>query len=105
VGDLVLKPATYDVSRAGKEIALNRTEFRLLKFSMRRSGWVVSRKRLSHTAWDSKGREEDNLLDVTISHLRRKVDRNHKVKLIRTVRNVGYSVRGPGKYFSNKNAD
>jgi DNA-binding response OmpR family regulator len=42
VGDLVLNPATYDASRAGKEIALNRTEFRLLKFSMRRSGWVVS---------------------------------------------------------------
>jgi DNA-binding response OmpR family regulator len=96
IGDLVLKPATYDVSRAGKEIALNWMEFRLLKYLMQRGGRVVSRKRLIQSAWDSKDRVKNNLLDVTISHLRKKVDRNHRVKLIRTVRNVGYSVRGPG---------
>jgi len=94
VGDLVLKPGTYDVSRAGKEIALNWTEFRLLKSPMRRAGRVVSRKRLIHSTWDSKDRVDDSLLDVIISHSRKKVDRNHELKLIRTAY-VGYCIREP----------
>jgi DNA-binding response OmpR family regulator len=95
--DLALDPANYEVSRAGKEIALNRTEFRLLKSLMKRAGRVIFRKTLFHSIWNSNDDVDENLLDVTISHLRKKVDRNHEVKLIRTVRNVGYYVRDPAK--------
>lgn len=97
VGDLILNPATYDVSRAGKEIALSRTDFRLLKSLMRRSGRVVSRTALIHSVWNSNGDVNDNLIDVRIYQLRKKVDRNHKVKLIMTVLNFGYTIRDPGK--------
>lgn len=104
VGDLILKPDTYEVFRAGKDIPLSWTEFRLLKYLMLRAGQVVPRRRLFHSAWTSKDRVGENLLDVTIFQLRKRIDRNHRVKLIRTVRNVGYSVRDPDKFLSNKNA-
>ena len=97
VGDLVLNPATYDASRVGKEIALNRTEFRLLKSLMRHSGRVVSRNALLHLVWDSNSDVNDNLIDVTIYQLRKKVDRDHKVKLVKTVRKLGYAIRDPEK--------
>ena len=97
VGDLVLDLATHDVSRAGKEIALSGTDFRLLKFLMRRSGRVVSRTALLHSVWDSDGDVNDNLIDVCIYQLRKKVERNHKVKLIKTVPNFGYTIRDPTK--------
>ena len=92
VGDLVLNPATYDATRAGKEIALSRTQVRLLETLMRRSGQVVPRNALVHTVWYS-----DNLIDAFIYQLRKKVDRDHKVKLIKTVPNLGYVIRDPAK--------
>jgi DNA-binding response OmpR family regulator len=97
VGDLVLNLATYDVSRAGKEIALSRTGFRLLTSLMRRPGRVVSRTALFHSVWDSNGDVNDNLIDVCIYQLRKKVDRNHNVKLIKTVPNFGYTNRDPAR--------
>ena len=97
MGDLVLNPATYDASRAGKEIALNPTEFRVLESLMRRSGRVVSRSALVDLVWDSDGDVNDNLIDVTIYQLRKKVDRDHKVKLVKTVRKLGYAIRDPEK--------
>jgi DNA-binding response OmpR family regulator len=95
--DLVLNPATHDTMRAGKEIVLSRTEFRLLKFLMQRSGRVVSRNALGRSVWDSAEGVDDNLVDVTIYQLRKKVDRDHKAKLIKTVRNLGYVIRDPAK--------
>jgi DNA-binding response OmpR family regulator len=97
VGDLVLNSATYDATRAGKEIPLNRTEYRLLESLMLRSGRVVSRNALVHLVWDFDGDVSDNLIDVNIHHLRKKVDRDHKVKLIKTVRKWGYAIRDPAK--------
>jgi hypothetical protein len=93
--DLVLNAATHDVWRGGREIALNPTEFRLLESLMRSSGQAVSRKVLANSIWDSNDHAGENLHDVTISHLRQKVDRDHKVKLIKTVRKLGYAIRGP----------
>ena len=97
VCDLVLAPTTYDASRAGKPVALSRTEFRLLESLMQRSGRVVSRKMLVRTVWDSNADVDDNLIDVSIYLLRKKVDRDHKVKLIKTVRKLGYAIRNPAK--------
>jgi DNA-binding response OmpR family regulator len=95
VSDLFLNPTTHDASRAGKEIALSRNEFRLLEALMRCSGRVVSRSALIHLVWNSGPYVSDNLIDVTIYHLRKKVDGYHKAKLIRTVRKLGYAIRDP----------
>jgi len=97
VGDLVLNPATHEVMRGGEEISLSRTEFRLLEFLMRRSGRVVARNTIVHSVWDSHEDVEENTLDAFISLLRNKVDRDHKVKLIHTVRGAGYAIRDTTK--------
>jgi DNA-binding response OmpR family regulator len=97
VGDLVLNPATYEATRAGREIALSRTECRLLESLMRRAGQVVPRNTLVPLIWDSKDYIEKNTLNVFIHLLRNKVDRDHNVKLIRTIRKVGYTIRDPAK--------
>ena len=95
VGGLVLNPETYDASRAGKEITLSRTEFRLLECLMQCSGRTVSRGTLVQLVWDSSEDVEENTLDVFIHKLRSKVDRDHKAKLIKTVRKLGYAIRVP----------
>ena len=93
VGDLVLNPATHEVKRGGEEISLSRTEFRLLEFLMRRAGRVVPRNTIVLSVWDSTDDVEENTLDAFISLLRNKVDRDHKIKLIQTVRGTGYTIR------------
>jgi DNA-binding response OmpR family regulator len=97
VGDLILNPATYDATRAGKEIALSRTECRVLEILMRRAGQVVPRDELVHSIWASNDDKDKNTLDVYIHLLRNKVDRDHNVKLIKTVRKSGYAIRDPAK--------
>jgi DNA-binding response OmpR family regulator len=97
VADLVLDPASHEVTRHGEEISLSRTEFRLLEFLMRRAGRVVPRNTLVHSVWDSNHDVEENTLDVFISLLRNKVDQDHKVKLIQTVRGTGYTIRDTTK--------
>ena len=97
VADLVLDPASHQVTRSGDEIPLSRTEFRLLEFLMRRAGRVVPRSTIVHSVWDANEDVEENTLDVFISLLRNKVDRDHKVKLIHTVRGTGYAIRDTSK--------
>ena len=97
VGDLALNPATREVTRAGEEISLSRTEFRLLELLMRHAGRVVPRNAILHSVWDSNDSVEEKTLDVFMYLLRNKVDRDHKVKLIRTIRKVGYTIRDPAK--------
>jgi two-component system OmpR family response regulator len=97
VGDLILNPATHEVTRDGDEISLSRTEFRLLEFLMRRAGRVIPRNTIVHSVWDSSDDVEENTLDAFISLLRSKVDRDHKVKLIQTVRGTGYAIRDTTK--------
>jgi DNA-binding response OmpR family regulator len=97
VGDLVLNPASHQVTRGGEEISLSPTEFRLLGFLMRRAGRAIPRKLILNSIWDSDDDIQENTLDVYISHLRIKVDRDRKVKLIQTVRDLGYTIRDPAK--------
>jgi DNA-binding response OmpR family regulator len=97
VGDLVLNPASHQVTRAGEEISLSRTEFRLLEFLMRRAGRAIPRNTIVNSVWDSNDDIEENTLDVFISLLRSKVDRDHRVKLILTVRGTGYCIRDTTK--------
>jgi DNA-binding response OmpR family regulator len=93
VANLVLDPATHQVMRAGQEIHLSLTEFRLLELLMRRADRVVSRNAIVQAVWDVEDEVEENTLDAFIRLLRSKVDRDHKQKLIQTVRGAGYMIR------------
>jgi two-component system response regulator MprA len=93
VGDLVLDPATRDVTRGGLNIELSATEFRLLEFLMRRAGRVVPRFAIVEGVWGYEREIEGNNLDAFVRLLRNKVDRSFEVKLIYTVRGVGYTIR------------
>lgn len=66
--------------------------FRLLESLMRHSATVVPRNVLAQSVWDSDVDLGDNLIDVSISQLRKNVDRDHNVKLIKTIRNLGYTI-------------
>ncbi len=93
VGDLVLSPASHQVSRGRREIHLSPTEFRLLELLMRRVGRVVPRDSIVQAIWSFDHDVEENTLDAFIRLLRAKVDRDHDHKLIQTVRGVGYTIR------------
>jgi DNA-binding response OmpR family regulator len=93
VGDLVLNPASHQVTRGAREIHLSPTEFRLLELLMRRSGRVVPRDAIVEAVWDFDHEVEENTLDTFIRLLRSKIDRDHDHKLIQTVRGVGYTIR------------
>lgn len=93
VGDLVLNPASHQVTRGEREIHLSPTEFRLLELLMRRSGRVVPRETIVEKVWDFDHEVEENTLDTFIRLLRSKIDREHDRKLIQTVRGIGYTIR------------
>ncbi len=97
VGDLVLNAASREVKRAGEEISLSPTEYRLLEFLMRRAGRVMSNETIADLVWEASGEFEKNTLHAFISLLRRKIDRGHRVKLIETVRKFGYGIRDVAK--------
>src|SRR5712691_7830016 len=90
--DLVLDPAAHRVFRGSYEIHLSPTEYRLLEFLMRRAGRVVSRNAILNGVWGFEQDVEENTLDVFVRLLRNKVDKGFKLKLIQTVRGIGYSV-------------
>ena len=95
VGDLEMDLVTRKVLRAGKPVDLTVREFELLEFLMRYQGQVVSRETLARDVWKETARTTplDNVIDVHIARLRRKVDLEHSVKLIHTVRGVGFMLR------------
>lgn len=95
VCDLILNPATHDVSRAGKGIVLSLTQFRLLTALMQHSGQAVTRSALAHSVWNSGSKATANLVHVTVYQLRKKVDSGHKIKLLKTVAGLGYAIRDP----------
>ncbi len=94
VADLVLNRATMEVFRGRREINLTATEFRLLEFLMRRPGIVVSRNAIVEAVWGFDQEVNDNTVDAFIRLVRRKIDEPDDEKLIRTVRGVGYALRG-----------
>jgi DNA-binding response OmpR family regulator len=96
VGDLTLNPASREVTRGGRRIALTRTEFCLLEFLMRRSSRVVTRDSLIEAVWGFDSDVRSNTLDAFIRLLREKVDIPGEPRLIHTVRGVGYCVRIEG---------
>lgn len=98
VGDLQLNLMTHRVVRAGQELNLQPREFRLLAYLMQNEDQVVTRSMLLESVWDYCFDPHTNVIDVQISRLRNKVDRQFEYPLIHTVRGAGYmlSVKGPG---------
>jgi DNA-binding response OmpR family regulator len=90
VGDLELDPATRQVRRNNRKLRLSSTEFALLEVLMRNRGRVMTRATLLEQVWDYDFAGQDNVLEVYISYLRSKIDKGEAVKLIHTVRGVGY---------------
>jgi len=96
VGDLVLNPASREVSRGDVRLSLTRTEYGLLERLMYRPGQVVPRRSLIEAVWGFDREIEENTLDAFMRLLRNKVDGPSKAKLIHTVRGVGYKIRPDG---------
>jgi DNA-binding response OmpR family regulator len=93
IDDLLIDPATHQVFRGEREILLTPTEYKLLEFLVRRTGRVASRQAIVEAVWGLESDVEENTLDAFVRLLRRKVDQQHKVKLIQTVRGFGYCVK------------
>jgi len=95
VSDLELDAPARRVTRAGREIELTSREFELLEYLVRNRGRVVSREMLARDVWKETRRATplDNVIDVHITRLRRKVDEPFEARLIHTVRGVGFIVK------------
>ncbi|NQU82799.1 MAG: response regulator transcription factor [Parcubacteria group bacterium] len=92
IGDLELSPSNYEVKRGGKLISLNNKEHQILHYLLGRSGKVVTREELGENIWGIK-KFKSNTIDVHIRHLRQKIDKGHKDKLIHTIRGRGYKIQ------------
>ena len=96
VGNLTLDPSSREVRRRSRVLQLTPTEFKLLELLLRRKGHVVSREAIIDVLWGYDASVSNNALDVLVSQLRRKVDRQGESPLISTERGVGYQIREPG---------
>ena len=91
--DLTLNLITHEASRAGCKIDLTAREYALLEYLMRSPGRVLTRTQICEQVWDYHFDPGTNVVDVCIQRLRRKLDDGHDVKLIQTVRGVGYTLK------------
>ena len=90
VADLEIDPVRHRATRAGQRIDLSAKEFSLLILLARKSGQVLSRTQIASLVWDINFDSDTNVVEVAIRRLRSKVDDPFPVKLIHTVRGVGY---------------
>jgi two-component system OmpR family response regulator len=95
LGDLEMDLLTREVSRAGHAIGLQPREFRLLEYLMRHAGQVVTRTMLLEHVWDYNFDPQTNVIDVHVSRLRGKIDKEFEQPLLHTVRGAGYVLRAP----------
>jgi two-component system, OmpR family, response regulator len=95
VGDLSLDLLTRRVQRGGEIIELRPREFALLEYLMRNAGRVVSKTSILSHVWGYNFDPNTNVVDVLVSRLRDRIDRTFPVKLLHTVRGVGYILRPP----------
>jgi len=95
VADLELNLTSRRVTRAGKRIGVTAKEFTLLEFIMRRQGEVLPRSLIASQVWDMNFDSDTNVIEVAMRRLRAKVDDDFDVKLIRTIRGMGYVLEAP----------
>ncbi len=95
VADLDLDLITRTAHRAGVEIRLMPTEYKLLEFMMRNSGQILTRTMIFEAIWGYHFDPGTNLIDVHLGRLRRKIDRPGLAPLIHTIRGSGYALNAP----------
>ena len=93
VGDLELDRLSHTVKRAGREILLQPREFRLLEYLMRHAGQVVTRTMLLENVWDYHFDPQTNVIDVHVSRLRAKIEKEFDGPVLHTVRGAGYMLK------------
>ncbi len=93
IADLRIDPLTRKVRRGERDIPLTNKEFQLLEYLLRNKGRVLSRVILTEHIWDMHFDSDTNIVDVLINRLRRKIDDGSELKLIHTVRGVGYVMK------------
>jgi DNA-binding response OmpR family regulator len=91
--DLELDTVTHKARRGGREIELTAKEYALLEFFLRNKDRTLSRTIISEHIWEYHFDTGTNLIDVFVNHLRNKIDSGYPLKLIHTVRGVGYILR------------
>ena len=92
IADLTLNVATHEVKRGETQIELTPKEFALLECFMRMPGKVLSRTRILEQVWGYSADPLTNVVDVYIRQLRRKIDDDYELKLLKTVRGYGYKM-------------
>jgi DNA-binding response OmpR family regulator len=90
--DLEIDRLAHQVRRAGRRIDLSPKEFSLLEYFAMNAGRVLSRSMIIDRVWDQSFEGLTNIVDVYVSQVRRKVDDGFELKLIRTVRGLGYAI-------------
>jgi len=90
LADLVLDPVERTVTRSGQPLTLTVREFQVLHYLLRNAGRTITRTQLSEQIWEASFDLSTNVIDVTIYHLREKLDRSFTPRLIHTIRGVGY---------------
>jgi len=95
VGDLELDPLTRRATRDGQTIRFSTTEYALLELLMKNAGRTMSRRELMEGVWNYDFGGQDNVLEVYISYVRRKIDRPFDKPLLKTVRGTGYTLLDP----------
>jgi len=96
VADLELNLTRHCVMRSGKRINVTAKEFALLELMMRRQGEVLPRSLIASQVWDMNFDSDTNVIDVAVRRLRAKIDDDFDVKLIHTMRGMGYVLEVPG---------
>jgi two-component system OmpR family response regulator len=95
VGDLSLNLLTREVVRAGQRLDLQSREFALLELLMRHPGRPVTKTMILEHIWDYSFDPQTNVVDVLAHRLRSKLERNFPVKVMQTIRGVGYVLKNP----------
>jgi two-component system, OmpR family, copper resistance phosphate regulon response regulator CusR len=95
IADLTINTHSRNVERNGKAIKLTAKEYALLEYLARRVNEVVGRAEIAEHVWDESFDPFSNLIEVYIQRLRRKIDEDHQLKLILTMRGEGYKIEGP----------
>jgi len=93
LGNLVVDVAHRTAERGGAEISLLPKEFTILEYMIRNQGIVLSRERLENQIWNYEYAGNSNNIDGYMSRLRKKIDSDHDVKLLHTIRGVGWVLR------------
>ena len=96
VGDLELDRLSHKVTVGGQDVVLQPREFRLLEYLMKHAGQVVTRTMLLENVWDYHFDPQTNVIDVHVSRLRSKIERDTGQPLLKTIRGAGYMIKDEG---------